>query len=516
MFRSPSASHRRQRVVNEQIGATTEALDQLSLTDSLEENIALIQKLFTDVDTVRIRRIVNNQDPSLKYAIIYTKGVVDHAVISEHIIKPLMQHKTSASGKGFVDGLINQVIQSDDAEKTSDVKSIVLSISYGDTLLFAEGATEAITIATKSFAERAVEEPDSERTLSGPREGFTESLLTNMSLLRRKVRTNQLKMKIRLFGQRTQTKACICYIEGIVNKAILQELYKRLDKIDIDAVLDSNYITELIRDSRWSIFRTTGYTERPDVVVGKLLEGRIAILVDGTPVVLTLPYLFIENFQSSEDYYMNFYYTSFSRLLRMLGFFLTVVVPGLYVAIVAYHHELMPTQLLINISVERASVPLPAALEAFVMLIVFDILRETGVRMPGNVGQALSIVGALVIGQSAVEAKLVAAPMIIVVALTGITALLVPKLNAPIIYIRLFLLLLGTMFGFFGLLLGMIVVVIHVINLRSFGVSMLILANKLPNQEVKDIAFRQPLWQLKMRPRFAANRIRVKDVSKGS
>ncbi len=516
MFRSASSNRRRQQIIDNKVGSSTDALNELKLSKSLEDNIALIQKLFTDVDTVRIRRIENNQQTNLKYAIIYTKGVVDHAVISEHIIKPLMLYKTSASGNGLMDGLINQVIQTDDAEKTNNVKQIVLSISYGDTVLFAEGAAEAIIIATKSFAERAVEEPQGERTLAGPREGFTESLLTNMSLLRRKVRTNELKMKIRVFGRRTQTKVCICYIEGIVNKAILQELYKRLDKIDIDAILDANYITELIRDERWSPFRTTGYTERPDVVVGKLLEGRIAILVDGTPVVLTVPYLFIENFQNSEDYYLNFYYMSFSRLLRMLGFFLTVTVPGLYVAIVAYHHELMPTQLLINIAIERASVPLPAALECLVMLIVFDLLRETGVRMPGNVGQALSIVGALVIGQSAVEAKLVAAPMIIVVALTGITALLVPKLIGPLIYIRFFFLLLASMFGFFGLLLAMTVVVIHVINQRSFGIPVLILADKLPNQEVKDTAFRQPLWQLKMRPRMAANRTRAKDGGNGS
>lgn len=511
MFRASSSKRRRQRIIDEQVGATTETLDKLSLSESLEDNVALVQKLFTDVDTIRVRRIVNSHESSLKYAIVYSKGVVDHVLINEYIIKPLIISNAGTPGRGIIDSVISQVLQADDTEKTNSIKAIVEAISYGDTVLFAEGACEAVTITTKGFTERAVDEPDSERSLSGPREGFTESLMTNLSLLRRKVRTNELKMKMRVFGRRTQTKACICYMEGIVNQAILQELYKRLDKIDIDAALDTNYLAELMRDSRLSPFRTTGYTERPDVVIGKLLEGRIAVFLDGSPVAMTLPYLFIESFQSSEDYYLSFYYTSFSRLLRILGFFLTVTVPGLYIAIVAFHHELIPTQLLINIAAERASVPLPAALECLVMLIVFDILRETGVRMPGNVGQALSIVGALVIGQSGVEAKLIAAPMIIVVALTGITALLVPKLNAPIIYIRLFLLLLASMFGFFGLLMGMTVVVIHVINMRSFGIPLLTLAYKLPHEEVKDIAFRQPLWQLKQRPRTAADRTRMKD-----
>ncbi|HML49589.1 MAG TPA: spore germination protein, partial [Clostridia bacterium] len=319
---------------------------------------------------------------------------------------------------------------------------------------------------TKAFPTRAITEPDSEKNLSGPREGFTETMMQNLSMLRRRARTNDFKIRHMTFGRRTQTCASICYFDGVVNRRALEALLQRLEKIDIDGVLDSNYLTEIIRDHRFSLFRTIGYTERPDVVIGKLLEGRIAILLDGTPDVLTLPYLFVENFQSSEDYYLSFYYTSFSRMLRMLGFILTVMVPGLYIAVVAFHHEMLPSPLLINITAERQSVPLPAAVEAFVMLIVFDILRETGIRMPTNIGQALSIVGALVIGQAAVEAKLVAAPMIIVVAMTGITNLLVPKLNAPIIYLRLFVLLMSSMFGFFGLTISMSVILMHLLTLN--------------------------------------------------
>lgn len=510
MIQSKSFRRRKQQVVDEQVNLSNDELDRLTLSEWLEDNVELMKKLFTDVDTFHVRSFENSSDSNLRFALAFSKGVVDNTQINEFIIRPLMNCKTDLQSRELVGNLISHVLQTEEAEKTQSVKAIVEAVSCGDSVLFVQGSREAAIISTKCFKERPVEEPDSERTLSGPREGFTESLMTNLSLLRRKVRTNELKMKMREFGRRTKTMACVCYMEGIVNKAVLKEFEKRLDKVDIDAVLDSNYITELIRDSRWSIFRTTGYTERPDVVIGKLLEGRIALFIDGTPVVMTIPYLFIENFQSSEDYYLSFYYTSFSRLLRMLGFFLTVTVPGLYIAIVAFHHELMPTQLLINITVERASVPLPAALEAFVMLIVFDILRETGVRMPGNVGQALSIVGALVIGQSAVEARLVAAPMIIVVALTGITALLVPKMNAPIIYIRLFLLLVSSMFGFFGLLLGMTIIVIHVINTRSFGIPVLTLAYKLPGETVHDMAFRQPLWQMKLRPRMAADRKRIK------
>ena len=319
-------------------------------------------------------------------------------------------------------------------------------------------------------------------------------------------------MKYLTLGRITKTKACVCYVDRLVNPRILDELYRRLEKIDIDGVLDTNYITELIRDFPFSPFRTTGYSERPDVVVGRLLEGRIAVFLDGTPDVLTVPYLFIENFQSSEDYYLSFFYTSVARALRIIGFFLTVTVPAAYITVVAYHHEILPTALIVNIANERKNVPLPAAAEAYLMLAVFDILRETGVRMPSNVGQALSIVGALVVGQAAVDAKLVAAPMIIVVALTGITSLLIPKMNAPIIYLRVFLLTLATAFGLFGFILGGAVMAIHIMHLHSFGVPQVALTGSLRYQEVKDTWFRGPWWAMRTRgvPSVAEDRVRMR------
>lgn len=399
-----------------------------------------------------------------------------------------------------------------DTKTTNQFKEIIAAITYGDTILFAEGAAEALILSTKNFQTRSITEPEAEKILSGPREGFTESLMINLSMVKRKLRTNELKMKFQTLGQRTGTQVCVCYIDSIVNKNILKELNRRLSRIDIDGVLDTNYITELIRENRASPFRATGYTERPDVIVGKLLEGRIAIFLDGTPAVLTVPYLFIENFQSSEDYYLSYFYTSFSRILRILGFLLTIIVPGLYITIVAYHQEMLPTALLVNIASERQSVPLPAGVEAFIMMIVFDILRETGIRMPSNVGQALSIVGALVIGQAAVTAKLVAAPMIIVVALTGITSLLVPKLNSPIIFVRIILFGLSCALGYFGLAIGLSILLVHLLNLQSLGIPQLTPTGKLQFQDLKDIAIRAPWWSMiTRRKNIAQDRVRMKE-----
>jgi spore germination protein KA len=399
-------------------------------------------------------------------------------------------------GPGLMDSLATQVVHIAETEQTEDFLKIIQSVTYGDTILLADGAAKALILNTKGFETRSISEPDSEKNLAGPREGFSEGLLKNLSLIRRRVRTHELKMKIIHLGERTETCTCVCYMESLVNKTVLEEVMKRLGKIHMDGVLDTNYITEMIRDKQYSPFRTIGYTERPDVIVGKLLEGRIAILMDGTPMVITLPYLFIENFQSSEDYYLSFYYTSFSRLLRIAAFFLTITVPGFYVAIVAFHQEMLPSSLIINIAIEQQSVPLPAAVEAFIMLLVFDVLRETGVRMPSNVGQALSIVGALVIGQAAVQAKLVSAPMIIVVATTGITNLLVPKINASAIYFRFLTLALSSMLGLFGFVIALSLLAIHLFNLQSFGVPQVTLSGNLKYQEWKDVPIRGPWWKM--------------------
>jgi spore germination protein KA len=313
-------------------------------------------------------------------------------------------------------------------------------------------------------------------------------------------------------GDRTNTQGCICYIDSLVNRKALNEFKKRLDEIKIDGVLDTNYITELTRDKPWSPFRTTGYTERPDGIAAKLLEGGVAFILDGSPIVITFPYLFVENFHNGEDYYLNYYYTSFSRLLRILGFILTVIVPAFYIAVVVYHKEMLPTQLFISVAIERQSVPLPAAVEAVIMLIVFDIIRETGIRMPSNIGQALSIVGAIVIGQALVEAKLVAAPMIIVVAFTGITSLLVPKLNSPNIFARMLLLLLASTFGLFGLMIGLSFLLIHILNLSSYGISQTEKVGDFNFQSMKDTFFRAPWWKMVKRSKPLSDTTRFKKM----
>ncbi|MDP4118829.1 MAG: spore germination protein [Bacillota bacterium] len=516
----PGFSFKRSGHSSDEINKKIEELGQkpidIYVTDSLETNIEILKKLFIDVDVLQLRFFQSDCKKAQKYCIAYCDGLINLNVINDNVIKPLQISTVKVSGKKQMDDLANLVLTVHSAKKVTQYQEITEAITYGDTVLFAEGASEALILDTKGFQIRAIAEPENEKNLSGPREGFTESLLINLSMIRRKIRSNELKTKYYTLGKKTKTQIGICYIEGIVNKQILKELYRRLDKIDIDGVLDTNYITELIKDSPLSPFRTTGYTERPDVVVGKLLEGRIAIVLDGTPDVLTIPYLFIENFQSSEDYYFNFYYTSFSRFLRIFSFFITISLIGFYVAMAGFHHEVLPLPFLLNIASERNSIPFSAAFEAFALLFVFDILRETGSRMPANIGQTMSIVGAIILGQAAVDAKIVASPMIIIVATSGITSLMVPKMNAPIIYIRLFILILSAMFGFTGTIVALSIIIIHLLHLRSFGIPQISAAGKIRFQEVKDTYIRAPWWLMRMRwPKsMATDKIRMKNYDK--
>lgn len=471
-----------------------------SLYKSLEDNINTLKQIFIDDDTFKIKKIRNNHNQNIKYCIAYFEGLVDSKLINVDVIKPLIISEEDFNEDNIIDKIVNNILYIDEIKNSMNIKAIVEAVSYGDTLLLIDGIDKALILNTKGHKYRDILEPATEKVLSGPREGFNESLTMNISMIRRKARTNKLKVKNLTLGKETSTKISVCYLDDIVNKQILEELIKRLNKINIDGIIDSNYISEMIRDSSYSPFSTIGTTERPDVALAKMLEGRITLLVDGSPVALTLPYLFVENFQSNDDYYVNYYFGTFTRLIRILGFILTTCVPALYIAIVAFHHEMLPTPLFINIAIERQSVPLPAALECFIMLIIFEILKETGLRMPTNIGQALGIVGALVIGQAAVEARLVAAPMIIVVGLTGITGLLIPKLNAPIIIIRFILLLISSMFGLLGFILGLSFFLIHLLNLRSFGIPQLSSLGSFKRQDLKDSAVRSSWKHMIKRP----------------
>ncbi len=486
-----------------------------TLTKSLTENIGLFKGIFSDDDTLTVRHMENQQNTSIKCGILFIDGMIDVAVVNGNIIQPIVQNSMLKSNGDVLAHIQNQVLVSNSIQKTSDMQSLVRAILIGDTVLFAEGSSEGLIIGSKGAQSRAIEEPEAEKVIRGPREGFTEPLMINLSLIRSKLITPDLKFKFRAVGTRSQTKICICYLDNIVNHKILKELYKRLDCIDIDGVLGSGTIAELIKDASLSPLKTVGSTERPDVVAGKLLEGRIAIIMDGTPVALTLPHIFVEYFQANEDYYINFYFSTISRLLRIIGFILTVTVPAVYVALMTFHQEMIPTPLLISISAARQGVPFPTIAETLLLLIVFEILRETGTRMPTNIGQALSIVGALVLGQASVEAKIVSAPIVIVVAISGITSLIIPRIQGTALVLRVIFLLLTALLGFYGLIFGITGFLLHLCQIRSFGVPYMLYLTSLDPGDLKDTVVRAPLWYMNSRPKLIAGNNKLRQGGGG-
>lgn len=481
-----------------------ESNQEQALVKSLESNVHLIKRIFINDDTLVVRWFQNKYLESAKFCIFYIDGMVNDYVINESIIQPVLNEDMSQNiaSQDLFEELKNKILTINEIKAIEDFDQMISAILSGDTLFLVDGYARALSLNSKGWESRPIVEPTTETIIRGPREGFTESIMTNLSLVRRKLRTSDLKFEFIDVGERSRTKICICYLESLTNPRIIKELYERLNKINIDGILDSGYVQEMIKDSPYTPFKTIGNTERPDIVAAKLLEGRIALVVDGTPAVLTLPFVYIEYFQASEDYYSNYFIASINRLLRVIGMFLTVSVPAVYVALLTYHQEMIPSTLLLSIATTREGVPFPTIIEAIAMLFVFEVLREAGIRMPTQMGQTISIVGALVLGQAAVEARIISSPMVIVVALTGISGLLIPRLQGPNIAIRLILLLLAGFLGLYGYAFGLIGLLLMLFNMRSFGLPYMLTFGSLNPQDLKDTAIRAPWWSMNERPKM--------------
>lgn len=471
-----------------------------------EKNLQKMREYFNEAADLKFRVFFSGPERQDRIILLFIEGLADKNIIDRDIIQPLTMGFRPFVKKGLLSsgGFFNSVKENVGTSEVNEIDCFdkaAETLLLGDTVIFVDGAETAIGAATQDYEKRSVTEPQSEAVIRGPREGFTESLLTNTSMIRRKIRNHQLKLAELVVGEQTKTKINIAYIEGIANMAIVDEVKKRISRIDTDAILESGYIEQYIEDAPFSLFATVSYTEKPDVAAGKLLEGRVAILVDGTPFVLCVPNLFMESFQTSEDYYVRFIYASLSRWMRMIAFIITILLPALYVAATTVHHEVIPTDLLVTLAAAREGVPFPAMVEVVVMGLIFEILKEAGIRLPRAVGQAVSIVGAVVIGESAVSSGLIGAPVVMVTALTAITSYVVPNLGSTTPILRLTLVFLSGGLGLYGIMLGITVILIHLCAIRSFGVPYLspfAPANLAGMQD--SVYLRAPLWAMLKRP----------------
>lgn len=444
-----------------------------------------------------------------KVLICYIEGLINKDLLDRDIIKPIINNLNSPKD-------IKNVLYVSNLKEIDLIEDVAGEMTYGSVGIFINGINQCYVVSLNEWEKRAVEEPQAEAVVRGPKEGFIEDILVNKTMLRRRIRNKDLVFEDYTIGKQTKTKISISYIQGLVNEEVLKEVKKRIGDIDIDGILESGYIEQLIEDSPTSLISTIGDTQKPDVVAGKLLEGRIGVFCDGSPHVLTIPKLFIEDIQASEDYYSRPFYATFLRWLRVFSLFLSIVLPGLYVALQTFHQEMIPTVLLITMAGAREGVPFPAVIEAFVMILILELIKESGIRLPRAVGSAVSIVGALVLGQAAVEAGLVSAPMVIVVAATAIAEFAVPSLTEGIIIYRFMLILLGGFMGLYAMTCGLIAIIVHIISLNSFGVPYGFPLAPSDRQGLKDSIIRFPLQELIFRPKVLEKRnmIRQRDIRK--
>ncbi|MBM7570464.1 spore germination protein [Aquibacillus albus] len=471
----------------------------------LESNLKTIQQTFKNSSDLQFREFEIYNAKPVKASICFIEGLVNEDYINLHIMKSLMEpnflHETkSLPANNLLTIVKNRGLSSSGMAEVQTMDEVINGVIVGETAVFIDGFKSALLLSTQGFESRNVEEPETEANVRGSREGFNEVLKVNTSLVRRKINNANLVFEDMKIGKQTKTTIRIGYLDGLADSKIIEEVKNRLQRIDTDMILESGYIEQFIEDHPYSIFPTIGNSEKPDKVAAKILEGRIAIFCDGTPFVLTVPHLFIETLQVPEDYYSRPYLASLMRLFRILALFLTISTPAVFISLSSYHHEMVPALLLTTMAAAEEKVPFPVFIEALLMVITFELLREAGVRMPRPVGSAISIVGALVIGEAAVSAGLVSAPMVIVVSLTAITGFVVTALNDAVILSRFFLLFLAGGFGFYGLLMGTLILIGHLCSLRSFGTPYLTPVGPIFFSEWKDAIIRMPLWFLKSRP----------------
>lgn len=439
------------------------------LSQSLTENTRFFQQKFQNAMDFMLRDLDLGGVPA---ALLGLDGLVNKQVITLSILDPLLAapppDKPGEAALAYIEG---QVLATMEQKRVGDTDQALTLLMSGFALLLVEGCREGLAFGVQGFATRGPEEPQNEVMQRGAKDGFTESFLTNIAMIRRRLKTTDLKFEKVEVGAQSHTPLALCYLQGVASPAILAQVKQRLAACDLQTVLGAGYLSGFL--DRGRLFRGVGMTERPDVVCGKIEEGRIAILVEGTPSALLVPFLFVENFQTLDDYLARPFYGTFLRWLKYAAFFLSAFLPGLYVAIVTHHPEMLPEALLLKIAESESQTPFPIMAETLLLYFLYEVLREAGLRAPRSLSATVSIVGGLVVGDTAVAAGLVGAPSLLVVALTAIAGYAVPRLYEPLALLRLGFLLAGNFLGVWGVVIGLTVLLMDLCGTSSFGVPLL-------------------------------------------
>ncbi len=452
-------------------------------------------KLHNSID-VASRNITKN---GVEICFVYLKSITDNLVFSQSIFEPISIFEGEISFD-----VVKQIVKSNDVA-VAEEKQVVEKILKGGVAVFLSNSEQYLIIDIQKYSTRAPSEPPTSPVIMGPREGFTEDLKTNMTLIRRHFYGEQLIFEEMLIGEMTKTQVVIAYLDGVASKDIVKEIKKKLKKVKIDGVVDSYYLISLLSNRPNSILKQVGNSEKPDIVASKMLEGRIALIVDNSPIVLTIPFMFLEDLQSSNDYYTNYVYASLLRIVRLIGLFFAVVGPGAYIALQLFHHNILPIKYLITIADSTQQIPFTPFVEILFINLLFQILYEVSLRLPSYLGLATSVVGALILGDTGVKAGLISPPSVIVVAIAKIALYTVPEQASQITILQFVFMILGAALGILGLLGGVIYVIAYANSVENFGTPYLAPFSPFILSDNKDALLKVPLQDMTTRPKSFEN-----------
>ena len=473
----------------------TNITHQGSIGSELIENIAKIKSLFSETPDLIVRKLVINETES-EAALIYLSGITDSKTIFNHVLNPLLFQSYKVTNAADFKVSLGHIKE---ATTWPEIESAILN---GECILFVDKHKEAYIFDTPAFPKRSIDDTPIESSLTGAHVGFTETGSDNVALIRKQIHNRELKIKEMTVGARGKSKISILYLADVANPEVLKQLEERIQKVDVDSILNAGTLAEYIEDNPYSPFPQLLLTERPDFAAAEILQGRFVTVVDRSPSVIIGPVTFDSFFKTIDDYSSRWIVASFIRLLRYFGFLIAILLPAFYIAVISFHFEVIPLKLLLSVGTSRERIPFPPYIEAFIMELTLEMLREAGIRLPTKIGQTVGIVGGIVIGQAAVEAGIVSNIMVIVVALTAVASFTIPnyEMGSAIRIVRFPMMILATLFGFVGIVIGLMILLAHFITLESVGTTYSSPIAPLRFQDWKDAFIRFPKWSIKYRP----------------
>ena len=462
---------------------------------SLDKNLLYLKNIFSDSEDLTIREF-NIQDK--KAAVVTIEGMIDKETLTSSVMMPILKDTSTheSTQEDQFRYIRDNILATSEQYEVKNFEEALNYMMSGFALIILDEVPSILALGLQGFKFRSISEPVAEVMQKGSREGFVETLKVNMTLIRRRIKNPQLKFESMTVGQISKTNVSLCYLKDTVSDKILDEIRKKIKNADLKYLLAAEYLaTYLEEDDSFSVFSSVGFSERPDTVCGKISEGRVAILIDGVPSAIIVPYLFIEYFQTLDDYAVRPYFATLTRWLKYMAFIISTILPGMYVALGTFNPEVFPNKLINKIAVAIGDTPFPILLEAIIIHFVYEIMREAGLRLPRTLGHAVSIVGALVIGETAVEAGLIGAPTLMVVALTAISSYVIPNLYEAAAVLRCVFILIGGTFGIVGVMVLFSVVLLNICAKNNFGVPFFAPVTPFNLKGMRDVAVRAS-WKI--------------------